>query len=100
MRFSVTRYSFRSRSSWSTDPVMYASNRFQSMVALPQLGRSVLMGVWVIAWWNARQGARAGGFVTTYRKVSSNNLTKRDERFPPIYYFSLHQRSCAGQFLA
>jgi len=23
-----------------------------------------------------------------------------DERFPPIYYFSLHQRSCAGQFLA
>src|SRR5882724_5912069 len=29
MRFSVTKYSFRRRSSWSTEPVIYASNRFQ-----------------------------------------------------------------------
>jgi len=27
--FTVTRYSFQSRSSWSTEPLIYASNRFQ-----------------------------------------------------------------------
>src|SRR5262249_39657928 len=34
-RFSVTRYALRSSSSWSTEPVMYASNVFQSMHVSP-----------------------------------------------------------------
>jgi hypothetical protein len=76
-RFSVTRYSFRSRSSWSTDPVMYASSRFQSMVAPPQLSRSLCRGSMGHRMRNARRGARTGGCVTAYKKVSSNNLTKR-----------------------
>ena len=34
----------RRSSSWSTDPVISASNRFQPIVAPPQRGRSVLRG--------------------------------------------------------
>jgi hypothetical protein len=49
--------------------------RFLSLVGLSALG------VWDIACGNARRGARIGGCVTAYKKVSSNNLTKREPAF-------------------
>jgi hypothetical protein len=68
MRFSVTRYAFRSRSFWSTDLVIYASRRFQSMRLTPST---------TIADFASEYGVEPGGNQDEEGREQSCNLCEK-----------------------
>ena len=70
MRFSVTRYSLRSSSACSTDPVIYVSNVFQSM----RLSTST-----IVALPAGEYGAQGGGNQAVERLIAGlEMLSERD----------------------
>ena len=78
MRFSITRYSLRRSSAYSTVPVIYASRCFQSIAIPLDLCHPSSRRVWVMVRRKASRSGDTGRGVIFSRKARLNILTIRD----------------------